>query len=411
MDRLGKIWRERVEATGIGNQRTEAALKKVGRQLGRRVGWWVVLVVVGLVALYPHVSQYKGRASQRDQLGSFYYGLYHDPVAARRGGDTSGTGEREAAAVVALVRNSELAEMRSSVRQLEYRWNHKYNYPYVFFNDEPFTEEFKAGIRELTRSEVTFVQLDEAYWSVPESIDLIQLMVNLQRNRRRYIYGGKLSYRFMCRFEAMLFYDHPAMRSYAYYWRIEPDVDYFCQLNYDPFRFMRLNNLTYGFTIAFAEIKSTIETLWDTTLQWVAQNHALLPPDTAADWLLSPDGQYNGCHFWSNFEIVALDFYRSPAYQSYVRHLDAAGGFFYERWGDAPIHSIAASLLLPRRSIFWFEDIGYRHSKTQLCPLGFDMAYNCYCSQVGSHQKSMCHSCWNDAKGLSRQQLLDRLPL
>jgi hypothetical protein len=50
--------------------------------------------------------------------------------------------------------------------------------------------------------------------------------------------------------------------------------------------------------------------------------------------------------FWSNFEIGSLDFYRSEAYTAYFDHLDKAGGFFYERWGDAPVHSIAACLFL-----------------------------------------------------------------
>jgi hypothetical protein len=39
-----------------------------------------------------------------------------------------------------------------------------------------------------------------------------------------------------------------------------------------------------------------------------------------------------GCHFWSNFEIGRLAFFRSEAYLQFFEHLDQAGGFFYERW-------------------------------------------------------------------------------
>jgi alpha 1,2-mannosyltransferase len=39
---------------------------------------------------------------------------------------------------------------------------------------------------------------------------------------------------------------------------------------------------------------------------------------------------YNGCHFWTNFEIADLRFYRSEAYLKYFDHLDHAGGFYYE---------------------------------------------------------------------------------
>lgn len=52
---------------------------------------------------------------------------------------------RPRAALISLVRNSELQGIMQSMRQLEFRWNHKYQYPWVFFNDEPFTPEFKVS--------------------------------------------------------------------------------------------------------------------------------------------------------------------------------------------------------------------------------------------------------------------------
>ncbi len=51
---------------------------------------------------------------------------------------------RPRAALISLVRNSELDGLVQSMSQLEYYWNRKYQYPWVFFNDEPFTEEFKV---------------------------------------------------------------------------------------------------------------------------------------------------------------------------------------------------------------------------------------------------------------------------
>jgi len=60
---------------------------------------------------------------------------------------------------------------------------------------------------------------------------------------------------------------------------------------------------------------------------------------------------------------------------AYFDYLDHKGGFFYERWGDAPVHSIAASLFLPKRDIHFFNDLGYYHVTStpvfQLQPLSF----------------------------------------
>lgn len=124
------------------------------------------------------------------------------------------------------------------------------------------------------------------------------------------------------------------------------------------------------------EVPSTIPQLWPTVQRWLAANPALLPADDSLlpAFLSGADGgggdapvlgdlaaaddawgaahglrrssgvgararlaqwaqraRYMGCHYWSNFEIGALEFFRSPAYRSFFEHLDRAGGFFYER--------------------------------------------------------------------------------
>jgi alpha 1,2-mannosyltransferase len=52
--------------------------------------------------------------------------------------------ERRAnATFVLLARNSDLEGVVDSIRQMEDRFNHKYKYPWVLLNEEPFTETFK----------------------------------------------------------------------------------------------------------------------------------------------------------------------------------------------------------------------------------------------------------------------------
>lgn len=41
-----------------------------------------------------------------------------------------------------------------------------------------------------------------------------------------------------------------------------------------------------------------------------------------------------------------------------------------QRWGDAPVHSIAASLFAEKEQVHFFSDIGYRHPPFQHCPQG-----------------------------------------
>lgn len=47
------------------------------------------------------------------------------------------------ATFVFLCRNSDLGGAISSVQQMEDRFNKHHNYPWVFLNEEPFTDDFK----------------------------------------------------------------------------------------------------------------------------------------------------------------------------------------------------------------------------------------------------------------------------
>lgn len=167
----------------------------------------------------------------------------------------------------------------------------------------------------------------------------------------------------MCRWNSGMFYKHPALKDMQYYWRVEPKVHFFCDVDYDVFRYMRDNNKTYGFTINLYDDPTSIETLWPETTKFLAEHPDYLHENNAMSWLTDsvrrPEHNkkangYSTCHFWSNFEIGSLDFWRSKVYEEYFDHLDRAGGFFYERWGDAPVHSIALGLFEDASRIHWY---------------------------------------------------------
>ena len=278
---------------------------------------------------------------------------------------------RANAVVVILCRNTDLQGIRRTLQNFESIFNKKFGYPYVFLNDKPFTERFKNSIRKMGLSGgVEFGLIPAEHWSYPAWID----QQRAKRSREEYvkndiIYGGIESYRHMCRFNSGFFFRHPLLSSYDYYWRIEPDVKFFCTLNYDPFLFMQKNGKIYGFNIALGEIPSTITTLWETTLDFIRNNVELVRENAnMLEFFMKPNGAYNLCHFWSNFEIADLRFWRSPPYLKYFDWLDRNGGFFYERWGDAPVHSLAVGMFLRPDQVHFFDDIGYLHSPFMHCP-------------------------------------------
>ncbi|KAF3319362.1 hypothetical protein TWF173_003803 [Orbilia oligospora] len=287
---------------------------------------------------------------------------------------------KEKASFVMLIRNQELQDALKSMKQIEDRFNHRFHYPWTFLNDVPFTEEF---IRETTKrasGKTEYGLIPKEHWSVPESIDQDKMRTAMKKMEQdRVIYGGSLSYRHMCRFNSGFFWRQELLDKYEWYWRVEPGIGFYCDVDYDPFEFLRLSGKKYGFTITLPEYKSTIPTLWSETLDFMKKNPQYLNSNSSLQYLLDdkdhgkslssdPPPEYNGCHFWSNFEIASLDLWRSEAYRSYFDHLDRAGGFFYERWGDAPVHSIAAALFLGTQEVHHFADMGYMHVPWSRCP-------------------------------------------
>ncbi|KAJ3519303.1 hypothetical protein NM208_g14176 [Fusarium decemcellulare] len=73
--------------------------------------------------------------------------------------------ERIDATLLALVRNEEVDAMVQSMRDLERTWNSKFNYPWTFFNDKPFTEEFKRKTSAATKAKCNYGRGTRNRWS------------------------------------------------------------------------------------------------------------------------------------------------------------------------------------------------------------------------------------------------------
>jgi mannosyltransferase len=148
---------------------------------------------------------------------------------------------------------------------------------------------------------------------------------------------------------------------------------------------MAKHGKTYGYTIALWENGRTAPSLfrkvsdykkamsYTTTSLWsamMAPSYAPWPLRRVLALLRNRDAAgdlWNACHFWSNFEIADMEFFRSSQYRDMFQMLDKDGGFYYERWGDAPVHSLAAALLLRPDQVHHFADFGYQHGTFQYC--------------------------------------------
>ncbi|ODV84004.1 glycosyltransferase family 15 protein [[Candida] arabinofermentans NRRL YB-2248] len=337
---------------------------------------------------------------------------YVDAVFPKRQGlnnELISTPQRENATILMLCRNWELFQVLKSMRSLEDRFNKDYHYTWTFLNDVPFTDEFKIQTTAMASGLTEYGLIPSDNWDTPSFINQTKYDECVDDFvKREVIYGFSKSYRNMCHFNSGFFYKQELLLKYQYYFRVEPEVEYFCDFQMDPFRLMRENGKKYGFVITLLEYQDTIETLWDNVENYMNEYPDSLHENSSIEFItdttpigaefLKPDynSHYNLCHFWSNFEIADLDFFRSDEYESYFQYLSEQGGFYYERWGDAPVHSIAAALLLDKSEIHHFEDIGYSHVPFYTCPESTSLksGKRCICPDNGENNIDLqAHSC------------------
>jgi alpha 1,2-mannosyltransferase len=208
-------------------------------------------------------------------------------------------GPRMNATFVTLARNSDVWEIARSIRQVEDRFNRRYNYDWVFLNDKPFDATFKRITTSLVSGKTHYGEIPKEHWSFPPHIDQEKAKkVREDMAQRKIIYGDSIPYRHMCRFESGFFFRQAAMMNYDYYWRVEPSVELFCDIHYDPFRYMHENNKKYSFVLSLYEYVETIPTLWDSVKKFM-KNHPEHIEKNNMMAFLSDDGgdTYNHCHF------------------------------------------------------------------------------------------------------------------
>ncbi|KAG6890685.1 hypothetical protein C0995_005057 [Termitomyces sp. Mi166 len=85
--------------------------------------------------------------------------------------ETNQPSRRANAVFVLLARNSDLNGVVTSMKQMEDRFNKKFQYPYVFLNDQEFEESFKKRVSKLTDAKVEFGLIPREHWVQPDSID------------------------------------------------------------------------------------------------------------------------------------------------------------------------------------------------------------------------------------------------
>lgn len=248
-------------------------------------------------------------------------------------------------------KSRDINDLKRSLYLLDKNFNDKFHYPVIIFHED-FTQSLMNELHSSTRSQLHFEQVK---FEVPDFLD--------KKDIPEYVFAGgfefPIGYRNMCRFMSGTVYKNPSLRDYKYYWRLDTDSFILDDIDYDVFDFMEKNQLVYGYIHIMEEEPEVIVGLWEATVEYMNKNY--IQPQFLDKFIRN--GEWDKSYYYTNFEISNLDFWRSQEYMDYFDFLDHKGGIYKYRWGDAPIHLLGVSMLVPEEKVHKFSDIPYQHQQ------------------------------------------------
>ncbi|KAF9011779.1 nucleotide-diphospho-sugar transferase, partial [Cyathus striatus] len=254
-----------------------------------------------------------------------------------------------------LLAPNRLIQATQALMNVEDRFNRRLKYPYVLFTAEnevsALTDEIKA--------KATFATTTKESWDVPTNLDKARVDASLQN------IGFTLGYRSMCRYYSGFFWRHPALAPYDWLWRLDTDIEFHCDVPYDPIQRLIESNALYGFIQVNDDADWVQPSLASNVSHFMSQNRDLIPRDANHGFVwndaASVERALRGTAGNDDWTRKCMYCWEGTLYTKFFEYLDKAGGFFYERWGDSPIHSFGLAMSLRKDQAVQFHDLGYQH--------------------------------------------------
>lgn len=203
---------------------------------------------------------------------------------------------------------------------------------------------------------------------IPTFAEMIQVDFSgkehlVNRNLRR-PYG----YLMMCRFFSGIVQQHPKLKQYTHYMRLDDD-SYFMEplLNED---YVKTNLLKhdYVYRSTFGDLQDQ-QSLFDFTLDFLRKegygNHIPTLMKELEKKYFVKNGSYTGLAPYNNFHIASHRLWDNPLIQRYIQALEESNGILQKGWMDANIHGmiIYVLTLFIGMKIHHDATFGYRHNR------------------------------------------------
>lgn len=273
-------------------------------------------------------------------------------------------------AIVILTQNT--PEKRIYLKNCLYflfkNFNEKFKYPVIILHEGDYTPEFQEeiikGVRGESSSFIKFKELDKEDFKIPEHIDKVKLAKSIEL--QPVPYWRNESYRNMCNFWLKHFTKYVA--EYDYVMRLDDDSIIEEKINSDLFQIMKEKDLNYISNIIHIdcgicnyEMKEFFDHYYMDKQDLIKDMFVYSKIDNNSKeifdnfkklYKIMNDKEYeknevdikSPIMYYNNFFITKTAFWNTENTKKVIDEINKTGNIYYYRWGDAPLHTIIATI-------------------------------------------------------------------
>ncbi|KAF9134929.1 alpha 1,2-mannosyltransferase 2.4.1 [Mortierella sp. 14UC] len=299
--------------------------------------------------------------------------------------------------VMVLTSDEEVQDARETIRHIEDRFNRDRHYPWVILSPQPLSDRTQTLIRHIpfasrpstnsnpnpndkvdednddaekhpstaTPAPLTFGLIPREQWKFPRWIEALKVRNGDFARLKLGLNATSVAVRQRRRFMSGFLARHELLDGYEFFWRVDPGLVLFCDLEEDPMLAMERDGQKFAWSVSAAVNEAGTTGAWS-MIRKFKETYPDHIPQTNDEAFITRESQdaFSACSYNVQNSIGSIDFFRSPGYTDYFNMIDKEGPIYYERWDDDTVITIGLSVLLPRSDVRFLKELGWGYSNS-----------------------------------------------